>query len=227
MNLAMARVLLDVLEEHQKQTQKGRGEAFDDARTVEDWINCAGAVLIKAAKNGQMRRGYVKLAVIGFRAAMACDRRTARGQAAEARREAPTGNEAAAMASALDEQSRERWGYADEERPSEGWTGAYKSRRAAVDAGRKVYPGEVFYVKGGTCPEPSAFLPDVDDLLDRMAEQAAGEGMPEWVDWPDVSAEGKAALVAALERWAAEHLSLDWWIATGEPERIEPEESGS
>jgi hypothetical protein len=71
-------------------------------------------------------------------------------------------------------------------------------------------------------PEAGSFLPSADDILSQMGEAAHDEVGEAAEDWPDVAAEGKAALETLLKAWAVEHATIRFWTATGPPERIEP-----
>ncbi|MGB5955433.1 hypothetical protein [Pseudomonas sp.] len=72
----------------------------------------------------------------------------------------------------------------------------------------------VFY--GVICKaDPASFLPDAEELLDHMSEEAAGSDAGEWADnYPDIDDQAKAALVHAMEplqAWAREFCQPDFF----------------
>jgi len=119
--------------------------------------------------------------------------------------------------------TRARWGYASSD-DAEGWETAGTTREEAIEAGRDAFEGGHFYIIEGFTLAPSAYLPDVERLLEGMSELAydtLGEGVEE--DFPSVSDDGKAALAKILDDWAEEYVVSDFWTADGKPERIEAE----
>ena len=63
-------------------------------------------------------------------------------------------------------------------------------------------------------PDPSSFLPDKDDILNHMANQAY-DGHSEWCDnYPDVNEAAEAELLIALEplkAWAEKHCGVNFY----------------
>lgn len=125
-----------------------------------------------------------------------------------------------------------KWGHASSEEPDR-WDGAFDTREEAIEDGRETYGGETFWVQGGSSPLLTSLLPDGEDMaeyvINALAEQADGEAGESAADFPDVTREAKADLAAKLravvETWAAEHVKVEFWVAVGTPERIEPEVS--
>lgn len=79
-----------------------------------------------------------------------------------------------------------------------------------LKVGSTVYRGEKSY------PDPASFLPDVDDLLMHMQEEAEGSDCGEHVDgYPEPSEEAKAELVELLkplQAWARRHCPPNFYL---------------
>jgi len=115
------------------------------------------------------------------------------------------------------------WGYAESE-DSEGWSGA-DSREMAIDSayalafeqGCPAYIVEGQWVDAEAC---AAGVLDLDDMLERMDEYACDNG-PLGAEDPVFEVKDKTAAAAALEAafraWARDHVSVDYWEATGKP----------
>lgn len=114
------------------------------------------------------------------------------------------------------------WGYAATDSP-EQWEHA-SSREEAISWGRKEYPGEVFYIIEGTWCTTEEFLPSAESIVMEMNDRAEGEVGDPAEDWPDVTNEGGDVLDALIAEWAKKYITPPgFWLADGEPERIEPE----
>lgn len=119
--------------------------------------------------------------------------------------------------------SAECWGFGESEY-TEGWRTGGDTREQAIVAGRDAYPGQVFWIVHGHKPSPAEYMTDVDWILEDVIQRAcdeAGEAAETFGD--DVTDEAKAELNELLESWATRHLKVNFWIADGKPERIEPE----
>lgn len=113
------------------------------------------------------------------------------------------------------------WGYADS-RKTERWTGSEVSREAAIAEGRKLYPGQDFWICSGTKCEPARFMPDADWIVEDASNRAAEEVGEVAEDWPpSAPKEAMAELDAFLEAWAEKHMPCEFWLADGEAELIE------
>ncbi len=111
------------------------------------------------------------------------------------------------------------WGYSDITCP-ERWGHAI-SREEAIAAGRNEYEGKPFYIISGQYPSPATFMPDAEDIIEMATERAhdnAGEIADEW---PDATPEATAELDGLLSAWAHKHAPVRFWLAVGEPERID------
>ncbi|MBF3053138.1 hypothetical protein HKW90_01785 [Pseudomonas aeruginosa] len=79
-----------------------------------------------------------------------------------------------------------------------------------LKVGATVYRGEKSY------PDPADFLPDVDDLLMHMQEEAEGSDCGEHVDgYPEPCEEAKAELgelLKPLQEWARRHCPPDFYL---------------
>jgi hypothetical protein len=79
-----------------------------------------------------------------------------------------------------------------------------------LKVGATLYCGEKSY------PDPANFLPDVDDLLMHMQEEAEGSDCGEHVDgYPEPSEEAKAELAELLKplrAWARRHCPPDFYL---------------
>ncbi len=111
------------------------------------------------------------------------------------------------------------WGFTSH--PEEGYSGSFETRDAAIHSGRVAYPGEAFFVCGGRRPKPSEFLPDIDGMLENMGEAAFEEAGECAEDGFDCSPEARSELNQLLKDWADRRLVCDFWIADGEPEKVE------
>lgn len=114
-----------------------------------------------------------------------------------------------------------RWGFASSS-DAELWTGSFATRDEAIAAGREEFGGEGFFIRSGQAPDPGACVPVTlaDDLLDRMAENAAewGDIAEDWPDAPGGTAEDE--LRNFVVAWARKHLGPTFWIANGATERV-------
>jgi len=117
------------------------------------------------------------------------------------------------------------WGHADNRTPDR-WVGAFESREAAIEDGREQYDAS-FWIQRGHHPALDSLVPDALDVIEQMADTARGEAGAGASEWPDVGKEGRAALEAMLERWAAKYApAVTFWIADGEPECVEVVKAG-
>ena len=84
--------------------------------------------------------------------------------------------------------------------------------------GSTVFRGEMRY------PDPADYVPDVDDVLIHMQEEAEGSDCGEWVeDYPEPSDEAKAELKALLEpikAWARLHCRPDFGLVENVQEHV-------
>ncbi|HGM4434782.1 TPA: hypothetical protein ACKPIN_003284 [Pseudomonas aeruginosa] len=84
--------------------------------------------------------------------------------------------------------------------------------------GSTVFRGEMQY------PDPAGYIPDVDDVLIHMQEEAEGSDCGEWVeDYPEPSDEAKAELKALLEpikAWARLHCRPDFGLVENVQEHV-------
>lgn len=116
----------------------------------------------------------------------------------------------------------ERWGISADPKP-ERWDGAYKSREAAIEAGRVEFVSLPFYVQRGTKPAASSFTPSAESIIEGMSDAAGDECGEAAEEFPDVAQKAGDELDAFLDAWADKHCEVRFWIAdNSEPERIEP-----
>ena len=115
----------------------------------------------------------------------------------------------------------EVWGHSDD-RNTDLWRGACPSREEAILDGTSEYGGEPFWVQRGVPRDPADYVPDVADIIEQMAENAADDVGEPAADWPDVGKEAKAALAALLQTWARKHCPVHFWSASGDPEEVTP-----
>lgn len=116
------------------------------------------------------------------------------------------------------------WGHCRHEH-SERYDGAYETRDEAIAEGRAQHGDDAaFWILEGARPDAASFMPDADDIIERMHESASEHGEAA-EEYPDVSDEAKAELDAILTAWARKHAEPRFWIGTGEPEKIEPPET--
>lgn len=118
----------------------------------------------------------------------------------------------------------ERWGYAGS-KDAEAWHGALLTREEAIREGRDYMlecgAGEAgCWIHSGHMVSVESVLPDVDALLERMAEQANEQAGEAADDYPSVTEEAKAELEALLRGWVEKHATPDFWVADGEAEFI-------
>ncbi len=126
----------------------------------------------------------------------------------------------------------ERWGHGKEKNP-ERWSGMFLTRAEAIEDGRAEYrDSESFWIARGNKCRTTDFLPNVDDILQTMADNAddiieimatnAGDNAGEVADdWPNVSKEAQVELTELLAVWAREHAPCEFWIADGHEEEID------
>lgn len=105
---------------------------------------------------------------------------------------------------------------------SEEWVGNFATREEAIAAARKllVHPEATAKVCSFRVPDPTEFAPDVDEILDRMTENADTECGTDG-EWPDVSAAAKAELDAFVMGWVRRHCRVDFKVADGKAEKVE------
>lgn len=126
----------------------------------------------------------------------------------------------------MSEKSTARWGYSSSPEP-ERWDASCASREEAIAEGTDAFSGEPFYIISGSEPHPFDFFGNIDSMLDSASECAhdvVGEAAEDWP--PTISDEARKELRNLLEEWAEKHLPVHFWIADGDPERIEPTDSG-
>jgi hypothetical protein len=114
------------------------------------------------------------------------------------------------------------WGFSGSQ-DSERLHGPHDSRDEAIAAGRAYFGADQpVYVWPCAYPGPAEFVPSASDIIERMGE-AAGDNYGEIAaDFPEVTDDGKVALDALLEAWADKHVTNSFWVAIGDPERIDP-----
>lgn len=82
-----------------------------------------------------------------------------------------------------------------------------------------LYEGDTVY-RGIECKDdPAHFLPDANDVTERMYENACGSDAGDWVDaYPDLSKAAEAELqiaLAPLKAWARKHCQPDFFTIKG------------
>ena len=114
-----------------------------------------------------------------------------------------------------DTTTRERWGYAAEER-TRYWEGSFKTREEAIEAGRGEYGSkDDFGVARGTLIDLGDHLPAPWQIVDLIYEDAGDVSGDQ-----TVTPEAEAELQDLLEAWAAKHLHTETWQATGDAELV-------
>lgn len=116
------------------------------------------------------------------------------------------------------------WGHGEHEK-TERWDGAFETREAAIEDGRKHYqhgPAQAFWIQAGALCSATAFVPDAAEIIERMNEAANDEAGEVAEEYPDVTEEAKAEMDAFLSAWAEKHAAPRFWVGVGEPEKIEP-----
>lgn len=113
------------------------------------------------------------------------------------------------------------WGHREERRKN--YTGAFKTREEAIADGRATYgEGETFWIASGMPPTPESLVPDADEIVERISEQAYDVASEAAEEFPQLSDEAKAELDELLEGWAKKHLDVNFWVQEGDAEKIEP-----
>lgn len=116
-----------------------------------------------------------------------------------------------------------RWGYSDCA-DAEVWRGSCETHEQAVEEGRAEYGAEAtFYVMHGTTPDPGAWVPDADWIVESICDNAqsnCGEVAEDYGS--DVREEALEELNTLLRTWARTHMAPTFWEATGAPIRIDP-----
>ena len=113
------------------------------------------------------------------------------------------------------------WCHAERE-DEERLQGQCGSREEAIAEGRAEYEGD-FFVFACERPDPADFIDSADEIIESMAENAYHEVPDHVEDYPDVTDEAREELGQLLQAWARKHCQPNFWVATGNGERIEPE----
>lgn len=114
---------------------------------------------------------------------------------------------------------KEVWAFADEE-DADRWVGGYPSRDEAIEEAEYSFDDDSeIWVQRGELVPTSKLLPDVDDILERIKENAyecTGED-----DLISVSPAGAKELQDMLIAWADHHIGdTGAWRGVGKPELI-------
>jgi len=115
----------------------------------------------------------------------------------------------------------EIWCHADCE-DAERLSGDCSSRDDAIADGRAEHEGG-FWIFKCEVPDPASFLPSIDWLFEQMGENAYDECGEIAEGWPEPSMEAKKDLEGLLAYWARKYTKPTFWVASGNPEYIEPE----
>ncbi|HHH9443046.1 TPA: hypothetical protein ACP32N_005034 [Pseudomonas aeruginosa] len=85
-----------------------------------------------------------------------------------------------------------------------------------LKANKHLQVGSIVFRGVKAYPDPASYIPDVDDLLMHMQEEAEGSDCGECADgYPDVSEEAKAELAQLLEplqAWARRHCAPGFYL---------------
>lgn len=117
-----------------------------------------------------------------------------------------------------------RWGHASD-KDSDEWIGSFETKEEAIEDGNSyyAYAGGVdsFWVRSGTVPPPTFYLPDAEDILQIMHERACDEVGSNYVDdFPCTTEHAKRMLNAFLRNWCDTHISVDFCVFNGKPEWV-------
>ncbi len=114
------------------------------------------------------------------------------------------------------------WGHGQEEHGR--YFGDFKTKGEAIAEGRSCYGrDEDFYIARGTMCAASQFMPESDELSERMGEIACDQVGDAAEDFPDASTEAWAELDDLLVAWANKHLTCRFWESDGYVERVKAE----
>ncbi len=118
----------------------------------------------------------------------------------------------------------DRWGWALSE-AAEFWQGA-SSRQEAIDSARaQAGSGKDVWIQSGVTADAADSLPDPDQFIENMEQNAADSGCPDEIDEPFTFADGAdEALQELLAAWAKKYVkTTNWWVPVGKPERVPAE----
>jgi hypothetical protein len=101
------------------------------------------------------------------------------------------------------------------------WTGDYPSRDACLAGARNEFGDDPFWICSGEQPNARDLIPGAEWVMAELGQNASDHGQPDGVDNPEASEEAEAELDALLKAWADKHVSLNFWVSSGTPERIE------
>lgn len=130
--------------------------------------------------------------------------------------------------------SDERWGYASS-KDAEAWTGACRTRDEAIKEGSSHFSFllefggryDGFWIHSGHLVTLEMVLPDVDDIIERMGEQAYDEAGECAEEYPDVTNEARIELEGLIRGWCEKYATPTFWVADGEAEFIPAPSGGS
>jgi hypothetical protein len=115
--------------------------------------------------------------------------------------------------------TRTVWGYAMSDDESE-WSGSCATREEAIveaPAELGLEPGDEYFVIRGEYPDPSAFMPDAEDVIE-IAHERLGDNFNVEGQELEVTG-GTAELNEFLREWARRNLKATHWLSVAKAER--------
>ena len=111
------------------------------------------------------------------------------------------------------------WGHAPLDGEEDGFHGDFTSRDEAIADARLAYPGEDFLIAYGHHPDPAAFMPGVEWVMEQAQESASCDVGDVSDHWPDISEEAEKEFDDFLAQWARKYAPCTFWVIDGQ-ERV-------